>query len=274
MELQVQKIQKDIPAIYKSASEDAEMVKDSGFDPETKAVMLRAVAIRFCDLTESEQAQLITTELEQAYIRNGTDKDQVETKAFTVAEIIQLFSSRKQITHKEVSHIFKHGSLGLFGKNFGINVKSVNDWILAFYEDESRKLTIRKLNELKKQSEQVKELTPAERESVMVKMVKEIYFDRKQNGFDGLEMLSYPVYDILKVKGLINLKEHEKSALIEEAEEMIECAKYRTESNSEKPLGANLIYAITQSDATKVAKVLAVRDYFNELAANNIDLPL
>lgn len=274
MELQKIETTNDLALISESASRDVVMIKESNFDNDTKQVMLRAIAIRFCDLSKVQQVQVITTELEQAFIRNGQEKDGVETKAFTVAEIVDLFAQRKQITHKEVSHIFRQGSLGLYGKNYGINVKAVNDWIHSFYEDEARKLAIRKLNDLKKQSEAIRELTPAEKESVMVKMVKEIYYERTQNGFDGMEMLSFPVYDILKVKGLIKLSERQKDDLVEEAKDLIERAKFKKNNSSIEPITANMVYAIIQQDEIKVAKVLAVRDYFNELSQRNMELPL
>lgn len=264
--------QKTNLSAYMPNNKDAGMIKESAFDQDTKAVMLRAVAIRFCDLNVTEQVNLITNELEQAYIRNGTDKGSEEGKSFTVKEIIEIFGLRKQITHKEISYIFRQGSLGLYGKNFGINVKSINDWIVAFYEDESRKLAIRKLNDLKKASEAIKEFTPAEAESLKIKMIKEIYFDRKQNGFNGTEMLSHPVYDILKTKGIIKLSEKQKTDLMEEAKDMIERAKAKNVSFSK--VSASILYAEFESDVTKVAKVLAVRDYFNDISQRNMDLPL
>ena len=272
MTQELEKVNSNLPSFDTLHKQDVDMIKESNFDSDTKAVMLRAIAIRFCDLSMSERVQVITTELEQAYIRNGIGKDEVETKAFTVAEIVELFNKRKQITHKEITHIFKQGSLGLYGKNFGINVKSIHDWIVAFYDDEQRKLAVRKLNELKKASEAIKELTPAEKESIMVKMVKEIYFDRKENGFDGEEMLSYPIYDILKIKGLIKLSDSRKKMLLEEAEDLIKSPKKKGVNIGK--IISSISFAEFQSDAIKVAKVLAVRDYFNELSERNMDLPL
>lgn len=255
--------------IYQS---DKEMINSSAYDKSTKEIMLRAISTRFCDLVIEDQVKVITTELEQAYIRNGTDKDSDEIKAFTVSEVIDLFSKRRQITHSEVTYIFKHGSLGLFGKNYGINVKSINDWIVAFYEDQTRIHAIKKLNDLKKAVDEVKLLSPADCETVMVKMVKEIYYERNQNGFSDTEMLSHPVYDILKSKGLIDLSEDQKTELKEEAEDLIDRARY--ESDRESPIGKQLNYARFQSDVIKVAKVLAVRDYFNYLSENNQEIPL
>jgi hypothetical protein len=253
-------------------NQDAEMIKNAVFDEDTKKVMLRAVAIRFQDLEESQKVEFIGNELEQSYLRVGVSKDEKETKGFTVAELIGLFNTRKQITHREITHIFRQGSLGIYGKYFGINVKSVNDWIIAFYEDEQRKLAIRKLNDLKKASEAVKEFTPAEKESIMVKMVKEIYYERTQNGFDGTEMLSYPVYNILKTKGILNLNERQKAQLLEEAESMVNGGYYDKDllMTSTK----NLNEAEKESCITNLAKVLAVRDYLNDLEKRNMDLPL
>lgn len=255
--------------IYQS---DKEMITTSCYDPDTKAVMLRAIAVRFFDLPMAQRVEVITTELEQAYIRNGTEKDNDEIKAFTIAEVVDLFNQRKQITHKEVTHIFKNGSLGLYGKNYGINIKSINDWILAFYEDETRKIAVRKLNDLKKKTTELKELTPAESETLMVKMVKEIYYQRIDQRFENTEMLSHPLYDILKDKGLLNLTIEQKKGYMEEAEELLTSAKYQSESES--IIGKQLNYAMLQTDATKVAKVLAVRDYFNDLTSRNVELPL
>ena len=241
-----------------------ELIKQSKYPEQTKQYMLMAVSSLFSDLTTPEKVSMITEEFEKALTRAGTSKLDDKEKGFTISEIIALLNKKKQVTHKEVSEIFRKGSLGLYGKYFGINVKSVHEWIESFYADEDRKIAIRKLNELNQAAEKIRELTPIESQSLIKKSIKEIFEERKINQFSGTELLSYPIYDFLKLNGFINLTDKEKEYLLEEAEAMLKSnlmagAGYK----KTEELIAQFNTGVIKSD--KLAKVLAVRDFMNDL---------
>lgn len=261
-------IKKNTAVVVTAYAQHEELIKSCNEDDNIKSIMLRAISGKFNDLSEADKAQLISTELELARIRAGVEKkreNNEQISGFEIAEIIDLFKKRKNITHREVSHIFKSGVLGAYGEYFGINIKTVNSWINSFYEDNMRQLAINRMNKLIDDKSSKKEITREEKKEIMKKSALEIFFERKKFGFTELEMLSYPIYDILKMSGKIELTEDEKNELINEAKSILERKTYMTENVNVISLSIGFVH----DDVTKIAKVLAVRDYMNNLIDNN-----
>lgn len=255
-----------------------ELVEQSTHSFDEKQLMIRTISTRFCDLkvdisqNVNEKTFFISEEFEKALLRNGSQKLDPMEKGFIVSEIVEYLEGFKQLTVKEISFIFQQGSLGLLGKNFGINVKSVVSWITAYLDDEVRKMALKKLNVLKIQKAKVDELTYDQRQEIIKKSIIEIYKERIENQFENTEMLSYPIYDYLKVNGFINLNAVQKEYLIEEAQEIQKANLIAGRSIREQE---TIIKQIDTGEISveQTAKVLAVRDFMNHLAMMGKELP-
>jgi hypothetical protein len=250
-----------------------EMILAASFSTDMKKYMVLAISKLFKDLTDDEKINLVTQEFEKALTRTGTYKPDATEKGFTIADILEMINEKKYITQDEVSEIFKKGSLGLLGEYFGINVKSVSNWIEIFYKDVQRREALKKLNELQDAQNKITEMTPADKQTFIEKAIKDVFHDRKVNGYSGLEGISYPMYDFLWRRKILSPSEKEREYLKEEATEYLKSQMLSSHST----LATKEIldkFEAGEVDVTKLAKSLAVRDYFNSLISDGKEIVL
>ena len=240
--------------------DQARLITESYYPEEVKKQMMLVIAPKFINLSLEEKITFITDEFEKALVRIGSVKDDSLRKGFMIAEIIEILCESPHLSIDEVKHIFRHGSLGLYGRNFGINPKSVNDWVIAYLQNDKRQI-IDKLNAMAKMNNVEPVLTKEEQSEIIKKLTIEIFDERKEKGLTGIELLSYPIFNFLKLGGFIELTDLERKFLLEEAEEMLQSIH----SNKRE---ANIM----QLSIAQMAKVLYVRDFFNELIEDGKDI--
>jgi hypothetical protein len=137
--------------------------------------------------------------------------------------------------------------------------------VLENYQIELNNL-LKRANEIKNKLMPEKELTFEEKEAQMVETIRTIFKERKENNHLGTEMLSHPIYDILVAKGLINLSIDEKKALRDEATPMLKATKANGVSATDYiTIMRQFNEGKLVNEVALVAKVLAVRDYFNSI---------
>lgn len=245
--------------VQKSKEQQVAMVMSTTYSPEVKKYMTMALDDRFCKKTAQEQALIISNELERAIQRNGQSRLTDEEKGFSVTEIRSLVLERPYITCEELSVIFKKGSLGLFGEFYGVNVKSISGWIDIFYKSAHRMDAIKKLNELQKYQANQEEMTPVDKEAIIRDAIIRVFEDRKKNGWIGTEGISYPMYDYLFRKKIINPSEQKKQYLKEEA------AAHLKTMHGKPAKDMKELYEQGRIDPIHLAKVFCVRDWMNEI---------
>ena len=243
-----------------------EVISQTSYPSVVKGYMTLAVSTLFSKQTRDSQIELVSNLLEQAFSRTGQMKLSVEEKGFTVKEIIDYVLERKYITCDELSEIFKRGSLGKFGDFYGINVASVSKWIDIFYKLAERQSAISKLNELQRSRDTVVELSKDEKGKIIRQAILDVFEDRKKNGYEGTEGLSYPMYDFLFHKKIINISETKRQYLKEEAAVHIQAQQ------GKKPKDMRELYEQGRVDPILLAKTFAVRDWMNELIMNGTDI--
>lgn len=243
-----------------------DIIIHSNYPAAVKGYMELAVSPLFSKQEKAYQVLLVSNLLEQAFSRTGQMKLNSEEKAFTVNEIIDYVLERKYITCDELSEIFKRGSLGKFGDFYGINVASVSKWIDMFYKLAERQSAISKLNELQKSREAVTEVSKEEKEKIIKKAILDAFEDRKKHGWEGVEGLSYPMYDYLAHKKIIALSEIKRQYLKEEATAHIQA------QHGKSPKDMRELYEQGKIDPILLAKTFAVRDWMNELIMNGKDI--
>lgn len=239
-------------------NQQVKLIDQTHYSKDIKKVMKLAVDVKFSHLSIEEKILTVSNCIEAAYTRTGSIKLNPEEKTFFINEVIDILKDRVYVTRDELIEIFKKGSLGILGEYYGVNVKSFSQWIDIFYKDVHRREVIKKLNDLQSANDKVIEMTPIESQNLIKKAIIEVFEFRRENHQTGIEGISYPMYDYLFRKKIINLTDQEKKYLREEAVDYIQITYSASKGKLTELLDKSLI------DPIKMAKTLAVRDYMNK----------
>jgi len=218
---------------------------------------------------------------------NGTmqKQDNVESVLITISEsIYQLVCDKyKVLTVNEFKLACLNGSLGDYGQYFGLNLKTVSDWLKGYNNDENKKKAMAEWNRLVGLVS-IQEKTPEQKDAIIVDGLIHYFNEYKNAGliqkfFLPVNSLCAVFYDNLKDKGLLVITKERKlemydKALAEYKADLEAKAKDRTvnfKTEQIKPL----LESITGNNNklfANICKRMALLQYFDELIEMDTDI--
>ena len=109
----------------------------------------------------------------------------------------------KTLTIEELKLACLNGSLDEYSKYYGVNLKTVSDWLKGYSNDEKKKKAMAEWNRLI-DFVQIKEKTPEQKEAIIRDGCLHAFFDYKSNPLNEM-VIGHIFYDYLKDKGLLIL---------------------------------------------------------------------
>ena len=198
--------------------------------------------------------------------------------------VFQLINDRyKSITINEFKLACLNGSLEEYGKYYGINLKTVSDWLKGYNNDENKKKAMAEWNRLLGYVS-IQPKTEKEKDEIIVNGCIHYFNEYRQAGV--LKQILVPVdtlcsvfYDKLKEKGLLILTKERQlelydKALIEYESSLKAKAKDRTVNFKENQIQGllDLIKTKQNKPFVNVCKRMALLQYFDELIELEQDL--
>lgn len=209
------------------------------------------------DISQVELKDSITDMLQKATIlvRGEREMDALLLKVQVDAIYNDLIHIHAWLTQAELNHLFSEGLRGKYGEFFGINYKTVCEWIIAYRDSPERKSYL-------ESKSKVPELPPP-------KMTQE---QKEQDDRDfvnynhelhkkcplKLQMIPVILYKILYRNGKVNLSEEDKEDIREQAKELFTLMK--KDGTIDEYMIQNLD---EQKSIDNLAKRLAIRHIFN-----------
>lgn len=189
----------------------------------------------------------------------------------------------KNITINELKLACLNGSLGEYGTYFGLNLKTVSDWLKGYNNDENKKKAMAEWNRLLGYVS-IQPKTEKEKDEIIVNGCIHYFNEYRQAGV--LKQILVPVdtlcsvfYDKLKEKGLLILTKERQlelydKALIEYEASLKAKAKDRTVNFKENQIQGllDLIKTKQNKPFVNVCKRMALLQYFDELIELEQDL--
>ena len=226
---------------------------------------------------------------------NGTmqKQDNIESVLITISEsVYQLVCDKyKAITINEFKLACLNGSLGDYGQYFGLNLKTVSDWLKGYNNDENKKKAMAEWNRLIGLVS-IQEKTPEQKDAIIVDGLIHFFERYKKYGkikdekTGNTQVLLIPVnslcavfYDNLKEKGLLVITKERKlemydKALAEYKADLEAKAKDRTvnfKTEQIKPL-LESIAGNNNKPFANICKRMALLQYFDELIEMDTDI--
>lgn len=195
--------------------------------------------------------------LQKASILNGGTKDPDYAVLDVHVEAIytDLIHIHSWLTQAELNHLFSEGLRGKYGEFFGINYKTVCEWIIAYRDSPERKSYL-------ESKTKVVELPPP----VMTQDQKDqddrdfVNYNHELHKKCPLKLQMIPVilYKILYKNGKINFTDEEKEDIREQAKELFTMMK--KDGTIDEYMLQNLD---EQKSIDNLAKRIAIRNIFN-----------
>lgn len=216
---------------------------------------------------------------------NMQKQDNVESVLITISESVYqlIFDKYKVLTINEFKLACLNGSLGDYGQYFGLNLKTVSDWLKGYNNDENKKKAMAEWNRLIGLVS-IQEKTPEQKDAIIVDGLIHYFNEYKNAGL--VQKFVLPVnslcavfYDNLKEKGLLIITKERKlemydKALAEYKADLEANAKDRTvnfKTADIKPLLESIAGNNNKSFAN-ICKRMALLQYFDELIEMDTDI--
>lgn len=216
---------------------------------------------------------------------NMQKQDNVESVLITISESVYqlIFDKYKVLTINEFKLACLNGSLGDYGQYFGLNLKTVSDWLKGYNNDENKKKAMAEWNRLIGLVS-IQEKTPEQKDAIIVDGLIHYFNEYKKAGL--VQKFVLPVnslcavfYDNLKEKGLLIITKERKlemydKALAEYKADLEAKAKDRTvnfKTADIKPLLESIAGNNNKSFAN-ICKRMALLQYFDELIEMDMDI--
>lgn len=213
------------------------------------------------------------------------EKEKVELVILNISEnVYQLICDKyKSLSINEFKLACLNGSIGEYGDYFGINLKTVSDWLKGYLNDENKRKAMAEWNRLL-ELVVIQPKTDAQKDEIIVNGCIHYFEQYKQAGL--LKQILVPVnslcavfYDNLKSKGLLIITKERKNELYDKA-----LAEYKTDLEAKakdressfkaeqiKPLLDSIVGNNNKTFAN-ICKRMALMQYFDELIEMDQDL--
>lgn len=216
---------------------------------------------------------------------NMQKQDNVESVLITISESVYqlIFDKYKVLTINEFKLACLNGSLGDYGQYFGLNLKTVSDWLKGYNNDENKKKAMAEWNRLIGLVS-IQEKTPEQKDAIIVDGLIHYFNEYKNAGL--VQKFVLPVnslcavfYDNLKEKGLLIITKERKlemydKALAEYKADLEAKAKDRTVNFKTADIKPFLesIAGNNNKPFANICKRMALLQYFDELIEMDMDI--
>jgi len=216
---------------------------------------------------------------------NMQKQDNVESVLITISESVYqlIFDKYKVLTINEFKLACLNGSLGDYGQYFGLNLKTVSDWLKGYNNDENKKKAMAEWNRLIGLVS-IQPKTPEQKDAIIVDGLIHYFNEYKKAGL--VQKFVLPVnslcavfYDNLKEKGLLIITKERKlemydKALAEYKADLEAKAKDRTVNFKTKDIKPLLesIAGNNNKPFANICKRMALLQYFDELIEMDTDI--
>lgn len=196
--------------------------------------------------------------MQKAAILNGgtKDPDPYALNIHVEAIYTDLNSIHTWLTQAELNHLFSEGLRGKYGEYFGINYKTVTEWIIAYRDSSERKAYIEQKTKVKELP--VRQMTPEEKEQDDKDYVNHFFNLHKKEPLK-LQAIDVNIYKTLWKNGKVNLDDETKEEIRGLARETFFNLK------RDGTLDSHHLQNLDEQKAIdNLAKRFAVRHIFNE----------
>lgn len=198
--------------------------------------------------------------------------------------VYQLINDRyKSITINEFKLACLNGSLEEYGKYYGINLKTVSDWLKGYNNDENKKKAMAEWNKMI-DLVQINKYDDSQKEQIIIDGCVHFFNEYRENGL--LNQIIAPVdslcaifYDKLKEKGLLIFTKERKLEIYDKAvikyKEQLEAAKRDRKMKFEQKdfdLMVSLLAENKNRPFANMCKKMSLLQYFDELIEMEQDL--
>ena len=189
----------------------------------------------------------------------------------------------KTITINEFKLACLNGSLEDYGKYYGINLKTISDWLKGYLNDENKKKAMAEWNKML-DLVQVRNYTDQQKEQIIVDGCIHFFNEYRQNGLlkqtlAPVDSLCAVFYDKLKEKQLLIFTKERKLEIYKEAEskytKQLEDARNNRKMKFEQKDMDALINSMANNSNKPFAnmcKKISLLRYFDELIEMDQDL--
>jgi hypothetical protein len=207
--------------------------------------------------------------ISKAMLNNGstTLAGQEDAILFVCNEVYGVvYDKFKGLTIEEFGIAVKNGTIGDYGETFGVNLKTIVQWIKGYQSDERKKLAYDGVNHVLKLA-QSRIYTEAEKFENIKQSTIRAYNDFKENSF-LFPIFPAPYYDFLKEIGLINYSKDVKLDIAERAKKEYETnvLTQKKERRVKASEVASLLINLNENRSfVNICKKIALLKYFTEL---------
>lgn len=189
----------------------------------------------------------------------------------------------KNLTINELKLACFNGSLEEYGKYFGVNLKTVSDWLKGYNNDENKKKAMAEWNKMI-DLVQIRKYNDDQKEQIVLDGCIHFFNEYKANGLlnqiiSPIDSLCAIFYDKLKEKKLILFTKERKleiydKAVIKYKEQLDEAKKNRKLKFEQKHMDALLESMANNSNKpfANLCKKISLLQYFDELIEMDQDL--